>query len=144
PKPRDPIGYCAIDGIAYAVGGQHLYKQPTGNDSDVHAYDPTTDTWTAVASLPAGRGAIHTATIAANGKIVVVGGQLNGGYDGIYQDRIDVYDPATNKWTLAGRLPEANEGMSVGYIGGTLYVADGTVDNFGGWSTRQGWFTDPL
>lgn len=144
PNGRNHMGYVAIDGIAYAVGGQHLYKQTTGNDDDVHAYDPVTNQWTAVTSLPAGRGAIHTATVAANGKIVVVGGQFNGGYDGIYQDRVDVYDPNTRKWSLVGNLPEANEGMAVGFISGKLIVVGGTVDNLGGWSTRQVWITDQL
>ncbi len=137
PNARNHIAYEQVNGIVYAIGGQHLYKQTTGNDAEVDAYNPITNVWTKVASLPAGRGAIHTTTLVVNGKIVIVGGQTNGGYDGIYSNNIEEYDPTTNTWTAVGTLPEANEGQSVAYINGQLIVADGTVDNLGGWSQNQ-------
>ena len=64
---------------------------------------------------------------------------LHGGYDGIYQNSINEYDPVANIWTLAGKLPEAMQGGSVSYINGQLIVADGTVDNQGGWAQNQIW-----
>ena len=141
PNGRNHIGAVAINGVAYAIGGWHVYSTRTGNVADVHTYDPATDTWRAVASLPAGLGSIETSTIVVNGKVVVVGGNTNGGFGGAYQNTVQVYDPVANRWSVAVTLPEVNEGMSVAYVDGRLIVAGGTVDNQGGWATNQTWVT---
>jgi N-acetylneuraminic acid mutarotase len=137
PDARNHIGYAEVNGIAYAIGGLHLYNQTGGNDSQVDAYDPATNSWTIVASLPIAWGGIHNTTLVVNGKIVIIGGQTNGGYDGIYLNNIEEYDPVANSWAAMGTLPEANQGQSVAYINGVLIVADGTVDNQGGWAQDQ-------
>jgi N-acetylneuraminic acid mutarotase len=137
PDPRNHLGYVAINGIAYAMGGMHLNSQTTGNDSEVDAYNPATNTWTTVAPLPLLLGGIHGTTLVVNNKIVVLGGQTNGGYDGIYQAGIYEFDPVANAWSTVGTLPEANQGQSIACINGQLIVADGTVDNQGGWAQNQ-------
>ena len=141
PNGRNHIGAVAINGVAYAVGGWHVYNTINGNVAEVDAYNPATNAWTPVASLPVPLGSIETSTFAADGKIVVVGGGTNGGYDGVYQNTVNAYDPATGLWTVAATLPEANEGMSAAYVNGQLIVAQGTVDNQGGWSQNQVWTT---
>ena len=141
PNGRNHLGAVAINGVAYAIGGWHKYDVVHGCEAEVDAYDPATDTWRRVASLPVPLGSIETSTFAANGHAVVVGGNTNGGYDGIYQATVLSYDPAADRWTLAAVLPEANEGMSPGYVDGRLIVAGGTVDNRGGWSLDQTWVT---
>jgi N-acetylneuraminic acid mutarotase/regulation of enolase protein 1 (concanavalin A-like superfamily) len=144
PDARNHIGYVAINGIAYAVGGQHLYNESGGNVSDVDAYDPVADQWTAVASLPMPWSSVHTTTMVVNGKIVILGGQTNGGYDGIHLNNIEEYDPVANQWTAVGTLPEANEGESDAYINGELIVVGGTVDDWGGIMQDQTWITDQI
>jgi N-acetylneuraminic acid mutarotase/regulation of enolase protein 1 (concanavalin A-like superfamily) len=141
PDARNHIGYVAINGLAYAVGGQHLYNEYGGNDSEVDAYNPITNQWTTVASLPMTWSSVHTTTMAVNGKIVILGGQTNGGYDGIYLNNIEEYDPVANQWSAIGTLPEANEGESDAYINGELIVVGGTVDDFGGIMQDQTWIT---
>jgi N-acetylneuraminic acid mutarotase len=144
PNARNHIGYAAINGIAYAVGGEHLYNQVGGNTASVDAYNPVTNTWKAVASLPFPWSGTHGTTIVVNGKIVIVGGQTNGGYDGIYLNNIDEYDPASNSWSAVGTTPEANQGEADAYINGELIVADGTVDNLGGWGQDQTWLDSDI
>ncbi len=139
PDARNHLGSAVIDGVAYAVGGWHLYNTTHGNVADVDAYDPATNRWTAVASLPAPLGSVETSTLVADGQIVVVGGGTNGGYDGVYQTSVLAFNPVTNAWSQVATLPEANEGLSAAYIAGKLIVADGTVDNLGGWSQDQVW-----
>ncbi len=139
PDARNHIGYAAINGIAYAIGGLHLYNQTWGNDATVDAYNPVTNTWSAVASLPFAWSGTHGTTMVVNNKIVIVGGQANGGYDGIYLSNIEEYDPTTNRWALVGNTPEANQGEATAYINGELIVSGGTVDNQGGWSQTQTW-----
>jgi N-acetylneuraminic acid mutarotase len=144
PDGRNHIGSVVINNIAYAVGGGHLYNETKGNDATVDAYNPATNKWTQVASMPMPWASNETTTLVANGKIVVIGGQTNGGYDGIYLSTIEEYNPSTNKWSSPGNLPEANEGESAAYIDGTLIVADGTVDNLGGWSQDQTWLDSEI
>jgi N-acetylneuraminic acid mutarotase/regulation of enolase protein 1 (concanavalin A-like superfamily) len=139
PDARNHMGFVEINNIAYAIGGQHLYQAVTGNDAEVDAYDPATNTWTTMAPLPMPWSAIEDTTLVINNKIVILGGQTNGGFDGIYLNNIEQYDPTTNLWTSAGTLPEANEGEAAAYINGELIVADGTVDNLGGWAQQQTW-----
>jgi N-acetylneuraminic acid mutarotase len=139
PDARNHFGTAAINGTIYAVGGIHRYNEIHGNDSEVDAYNPSTNQWTKLTSLPMPWGSDETTTLAAGGKIILVGGQTNGGFDGIYLSAIEVYDPATNQWKSAGSLPEANEGESAAVIDGKLIVAGGTVDNHGGWSQDQMW-----
>jgi N-acetylneuraminic acid mutarotase/regulation of enolase protein 1 (concanavalin A-like superfamily) len=144
PNARNHIGYAAINGIAYAVGGQHLYDESGGNVAEVDAYDPVANQWTAVASLPMTWSSVHTTTMAVNGKIVILGGQTNGGYDGIYLNNIEEYDPVANQWAAVGTLPESNEGESDAYINGELIVVGGTVDDFGGIMQDQTWISDQI
>jgi N-acetylneuraminic acid mutarotase/regulation of enolase protein 1 (concanavalin A-like superfamily) len=144
PNGRNHLGAAVINGIAYAVGGDHLYNTNGGNVAEVDAYNPVTNVWTKVASLPMPWSSNETTTMVVNNKIVIVGGQTNGGYDGIYLNAIEEYDPTANAWSQAGTLPEANEGESIAYVNGQLLVADGTVDNLGGWSQDQVWSTTAI
>ena len=144
PDARNDLGSAVIDGVAYAVGGSHVYNEVSGNDAEVDAYNPATNVWTHVAALPMPWASNETTTLVADGKIVVVGGQTNGGYDGIYLADVEAYDPTTNAWSQVGTLPEANEGESAAYVSGRLIVADGTVDDLGGWSQNQVWVTSDI
>ncbi len=144
PNARNHVGYATLNNLIYAVGGEHKYDQTGGNVAEVDVYNPATNVWTKAASLPFTWGSVHTNVLVINNKIVVVGGQTNGGYDGIYIANIEAFNPSTNKWSAVGLLPEANEGESVAYIDNKLFVVDGTVDNLGGWSTRQTWINGSL
>ena len=81
PNGRHHLGAAALNGIAYAVGGNHPYGSTTGNGAEVDAYDPVANAWTRVAPLPVGWSNIETATMVVNGKIVIVGGRTHGGSD---------------------------------------------------------------
>jgi N-acetylneuraminic acid mutarotase len=57
-------------------------------------YEPTTGAWAPVAQ-PAKTRAFHTATLLANGKVLLIGGLGTAGVDA------ELYDPATDVWTTS-------------------------------------------
>src|SRR5262249_41900049 len=40
PNPRNHLGYTDLNGKAYAIGGQHLLDEGSGNQTEVDAYEP--------------------------------------------------------------------------------------------------------
>lgn len=144
PDPRNHIGYTSVNGIAYAIGGIRLLDESTNNDASVDAYDPVTNTWTAVASLPFVWSHFNDSTISVDGKIVIVGGQTNGGYDGTYLPNIEEYDPSTNAWTALTPLPEERQAAVAVWVDDELVVIDGAVDNIGGWPQSEVWIDNSL
>ncbi len=59
-------------------------------------YDPATGTWTPTASMGQPR-QHHTATLLANGKVLVAGGDNY--FGGVLPTTAEVYDPDTGKWS---------------------------------------------
>jgi N-acetylneuraminic acid mutarotase len=90
------------DGRVLVTGGYS--RDPlTGRDSitkTAEIYDPATEAWTDTAPMSTIRKR-HTATMLANGKVLVVGGETS---DGIATNLAELYDPATGTWTPAGAL----------------------------------------
>jgi C-terminal processing protease CtpA/Prc/N-acetylneuraminic acid mutarotase len=90
------------DGTVLVTGGTNNLTA----FATVERYNPATDTWTSAAPMVAAR-TNHTATLLDNGKVLVVGG-----YPGPVGDQpplasAELYDPATNSWSIAGALATA-------------------------------------
>src|SRR5262249_44583395 len=86
------------------------------------AYDPATDTWTPVAPLPVPTGHNHNSTFVLDGRIVVAGGETNGGR---YLADVKAYDPDADVWVAFPALPEPLQAASARAIGGQMYVTGG-------------------
>ncbi|QSQ17098.1 Kelch repeat-containing protein [Myxococcus landrumensis] len=65
-------------------------------------YDPVTGKWAATGSLTENRRS-HTATLLASGKVLVAGG-FGGFEDRFYLSPSEVFDPATERWSLTSGL----------------------------------------
>ena len=126
PNPRNHFGYAALNGRIYAIGGQRLNNERTGNFADVHAYDPATAKWSAVASLPLPRSHTHTSTVVLNGRIYLFGGQTNNPYFPQTISDVTRYDPATNAWSALPPLPDVRQAAAAQAIGQRIYVTTGT------------------
>jgi N-acetylneuraminic acid mutarotase len=135
PNPRNHFGYTDLGGLAYAIGGQYLGNETTDNQDEVDAYDPGTDTWTAVAPLPVPTGHVHTSTFTLNGRIVIAGGETNS-TNPLLGDMRE-YDPGTNTWVELPPLPIPMQATAVKAVGGQLIVAGGYPD--GGPPTAATW-----
>ncbi|CAF4785166.1 unnamed protein product, partial [Rotaria sp. Silwood2] len=67
-------------------------------------YDPATGMWTRTGNMTLGR-YYHTASILANGKVLVVGGYRSDEYSYLGSlNSSELYDPATGIWTRMGNL----------------------------------------
>jgi N-acetylneuraminic acid mutarotase len=122
PNPRNHLGYADLGGLAYAVGGQHLLDETSANQAEVDAYDPGSDSWTVVAPLPVPTGHIHTSTFVLNGRLVIAGGETNGGQ---YLADVREYDPAGNTWVALPALSLPLQAAAVKTLAGQLVVAGG-------------------
>lgn len=123
--PRDCTSACELNGKIYLIGG--LIGGPSGAGSDgkpvtaADVYDPATDTWTPIASLPAAHA--YPGVCAVGGKIYVMG---SGYFFGSSSPRVDVYDPATDTWSLGPELSKAKYFLGASVIGSTIYLVGGT------------------
>jgi N-acetylneuraminic acid mutarotase len=122
--PRSHMGAVLLNGKIYTVGGQ------TGNDaalipqSAVEVYDPATDTWKGVASMPKAVNHFASATFVMGGRILTFGGQTTNG--NAIADCY-AYDPAANKWTTLSSLPAARFSGVADVIDGAIYFTTGST-----------------
>lgn len=120
PNPRNHLGSVALGGKIYAVGGQHEHDGRLVTQDDVHAYDPRTDTWQAVSSLPQAISHHSNSTFVVDGRIVVVGGQIDH-LEGV--TNVVAYSPEADAWTELTPLPLAMVDPVAENVGGRIVVA---------------------
>ncbi len=123
PNPRHHMGSATLGGKIYAVGGQHGHDAALVPEDAVHVYDPATDAWTELASLAKPRNHISSTTFPVDGRIMVLGGQLN---HTSAVDDVSAYDPATNEWVELTPLPAARFSGVAGAIDGVMYYTTGS------------------
>lgn len=99
--------------------------------ADAELYDPTTNTFTATGSLTSARES-HTATLLANGKVLIVGGHRGRRSTITIYSSVEIYDPATGRFTAAGNMTRIRHKHEA-----TL-LADGRVLIVGGADERDG------
>lgn len=120
PTPREGSGAAVLDGRIVVVGGSS-----GGMDvATVEAYDPSADSWAALAPLAEPR-----RDLAAE----VLGGELLalGGYTGTfvldagYRRVVEVYDPASNAWSMTEDMPIPRADFASAVMATQLIVAGG-------------------
>jgi N-acetylneuraminic acid mutarotase len=129
---RQQFGTSVINGQLYVLGG--VVSGPGTVLDAVERYDPTTDAWTTVHSMPHVRYRFYSAAV--GGKIYVFGG--SGWTSGVGIDVsavVDVYDPSTNSWTtISNPMPVARSDLSGAVVNGKIYLIGGqptlTIDEY--------------
>ncbi|PYV57539.1 MAG: hypothetical protein DMG98_10260, partial [Acidobacteria bacterium] len=81
------------------LGALLMAEQPSFAGTSTAALPETDARWTTTGSLINARW-YHTATLLANGKVLVAGGDNFSGD----LDECELYDPATGDWTFTGSL----------------------------------------
>jgi len=87
--------------------------------------DNLTAGWRAAAALPTPRG--HFSAVSLNGKVYAIGGQHLWDENTGVEDDVDVYDPATNRWTKAAPLPKP-----LSHTSSSTFVQNGRIVVVGG------------
>ncbi len=121
PNARNHLGATTLGGLIYAIGGQHGHDEANGNQNTVNVFNPATNKWSTVQSLPIGRGHIQSATFAFNGRVVVVGGAWNGGQS---LSDVTAYTPGRG-WLRIATLPASRKAAVAVPLGNSIFVTTG-------------------
>lgn len=118
----DHVQAVAVGGFVFYVGGLTGWPQP--HSSDVYAYDPQRDEFEMMAPMSrsgsdGGRGGGGAA--AHEGRIYYAGGL----HDGEAVAWFDVFDPATNAWTVLPDMPRARDHFHAAIVDGIFYAIGG-------------------
>jgi len=107
PSMKFARGFHAVvdlaDGTVLAAGGR-LPGAPTNSTATAEVYDPTTNTWTAVASMGKAREDFAFARL-STGKVLVHGGVAYSAGAQTYPQTSELYDPTTKTWSLVTSVP---------------------------------------
>lgn len=121
PGPRVGNAGVALGGFFYSIGGEDSSIGGSPTTADVYRYNPGTNTWATMASLPSARSGAAAAAI--GGYIYVAGGDDSAGNP---TDTLYRYDVAGNSWTAMAPMPAARSGQFVGALNGRLHVVGGS------------------
>lgn len=136
PTRRGAAGAAAVNGKIYVVGGAASLSgvsengihpaRPHHNLGTVEEYDPATNTWRARRGLLVPRN--HHAVAAVGDKIYAIGGRIGaafitGGSNNI--DLNEMYDPATDLWTVRDKMPTRRSAVAGAVYNGKIVVPGG-------------------
>jgi RNA polymerase sigma factor (sigma-70 family) len=128
PTSRGLFGVGVVNEKIYAIGGEILIGGGESITAVVEEYDPKIDKWTKKANMPTARCGIIT--VAANGKIYVIGG-INGNLQVL--SNVEEYDPVIDVWTRKADMPVAKAGSAFAGINNKIYIFGGQA----GWWNGQ-------
>ena len=109
------------DGLIYAVGGQSGPIQ----SGVVEAFNPRSNSWGLLPSMSTQRSGL-AAGWTGDGKLNAIGGYGTGTNCVLFCTTNEVFDPATQTWSISTALPEFHLGPALGVDPrGILYLAGG-------------------
>src|SRR6185312_3506546 len=101
----------------YAIGG----GTNSGSTNAVDAYNPGTNTWTPVASLPVTKNGLAAATDLSGNIYAIAGNNGTGTTNTVFK-----YTPGTNSWTSVAPLPFTSYRLAATTsLNGTIYAMGG-------------------
>ncbi len=104
--PRRMVGVAEFGGRVVVAGGWDAGGNPS---AQVDAYDPATNTWTALPPLPTARAGVLLLSDPGTG-LWAIGGATGTAGSPIATNEVNIYDPVTNSWVggaAGGVMPAA-------------------------------------
>lgn len=125
PTTRNHTGGIALNGKFYVIGGQKDQEEHAISLAAVEVYDPVTDKWSTVKSLPQARSHLTNAIFVYKGRILAIGGESK--FSTPHRE-ILAYDPASNSWSIMGYLPASRSTVVAGmFSDGRIISATGNA-----------------
>jgi N-acetylneuraminic acid mutarotase len=118
PSARRRSAVAAANGLLYAIGG---FNSAGTAVKSVVAFNPSTNTWSTKAPLPAARQGF-TAAAAIGGTIYLAGGKDAAG---ALTRTLYAYNSSSNTWSTRANMPVASACGGSAVISGKLYVFSG-------------------
>ncbi len=113
--------YDPANGLIYAIGGTG-----SGNVAlnTVEAYNPASNSWSAVTAMPTARSGLAAVYDPANGLIYAIGGTGSGN---VVLNTVEAYNPASNSWSAVASMATARSGLAAVYdpANGSIYAIGG-------------------
>jgi len=81
PTARSALGYAAINGRIYIAGGEYQDTHMMATFRTVEAYDPASNTWTIMPSMPVSRHGLAAGAI--GNRFILVGGDVQSAGTGV-------------------------------------------------------------
>jgi N-acetylneuraminic acid mutarotase len=122
-EPRQELYPETLDGKIYVAGG--INNPNTAFTDSFDAYDPVTDQWTKLASLPEARH--HITLTAVNGRIYGIGGFFGGFPNWRAQSTMWIYDPSSDNWTDGTSMLSPRAEAVAAAVDGQIYWIGGRV-----------------
>jgi N-acetylneuraminic acid mutarotase len=143
PTARGTFGIAIYQNKIYVVGGANYFGVGSFNVNVNEVYDPVADKWTTKASMPLNVTGISASIV--NEKIYIISGLMPaepGNPEGVVSNATQIYDPATDTWTIAATpIPIPVYYYVSAVIDNKIYVAGGSPSN--AVSTNQLQIYDP-
>lgn len=96
-----------------------------------YKYNTVSDAWTQIASVPDSEGRIAASAHGINGKVYLIGGyKVFSGCSEFTSPRVDIYDPATDSWSLGDSVPApTDDHVQVNFKDSLLILVSGWSQN---------------
>ena len=138
PNTLESAAICTDGTFAYGAGGTDTSGLAT---TGFYQYDPNTDSWTTLASLPQPIRDARAVYAANTNSVYVFGGIDN---NGLVSNILQVYDVAAGTWSSGANMPAERFFPATGYYDATglIYVGGGLDGSF--LETGTTWIYDPV
>jgi N-acetylneuraminic acid mutarotase len=124
PSPRHHVGGATLGGDLYVAGGR---GERDHSLATFERYDPAAEEWETLPEMPLG--VASPALVAADGKLVVVGGEDQDNWedgDGWVTPSAWEFDPRTERWSRLPNMEYERRGGGIAAVGDRVYAIGGS------------------
>lgn len=134
--PRTDLTASLVNGQIYLIGGKMYSNQaPFYTETALNeVYDPVKDEWSTKSAVPSPVEGYASAVL-GNSIYIIGGSKVHAGTGSAFSNSNQVYDPATDQWSIAASLPVASSYASAAVTQGNM--AKEAIYYIGGYTGNQ-------